>query len=112
MVPADGELSAADKQFIMGELICSGHGTCLVNNEGEPKCQCETGYISGVSSNCEFKCPGDGCSGHGECAVSLQGTSEIFIENLFLENEFNGEVTNTIMQKAYENHSLDSSCSM
>ena len=102
MVPADVELSAADKQFIMGELICSGHGTCLVNNEGEPQCQCETGYISGVNLNCEFKCPGDGCSGHGECAVSLQGTSEIFIKNLFLENEFNGEVTNTIMQKAYE----------
>jgi len=102
MVPVDVELSAADKQFIMGELICSGHGTCLVNNEGEPQCQCETGYINGVNSNCEFKCPGDGCSGHGECAVSLQGTSEIFIENLFLENEFNGEVTNTIMQKAYE----------
>ena len=100
----DAELTVEDKSFIMNELICSGHGTCLTNDAGTPQCQCETGYVNGVNSNCEFKCPGNGCSGHGECSVSLQGTSEIYIENLFLEVNFTGEVTRTIMEKAHLNY--------
>jgi len=99
-IPNSG-LSDADKQFIMGELICSGHGSCLVNDVGEPMCQCETGYINGKNMNCEFQCPGNECNGHGACIVSLQGTPEIFVPDLYVHN---GEesISNIVMQKVNE----------
>ena len=50
--------SDEDKDFIMDELICSGKGTCLLNNKGTSQCACEDGYVSGIDGNCEFVCPG------------------------------------------------------
>lgn len=95
-------LSAADKSFIMEELICSGHGECLTSNAGVPQCQCETGYVNGRLMNCEFKCPGNECSGHGECSVTLQGTAEIYVPNLFLQTT--ASITESVMQKVFETY--------
>ena len=94
-------LSGEDKKFIMDELICSGHGSCLVNDGGDPTCQCQAGFVSGGDGNCEFECPENNCNGHGSCSVSLQGTSEIFVENLFV-NTGEESVSANVLRKTRE----------
>ena len=78
------ELSDNDKLFIMKELVCSGHGLCLQNQQGSTQCSCEAGHKSGSLGSCEFHCPGAAglCNGHGECAVEPVGSSRAFVEGL------------------------------
>ena len=97
----NNDLSPEDKRFIMNELICSGHGQCLVNDAGTPQCQCEAGFINGNNMNCEFKCPGNGCSGHGECIVSLQGTPELYVPNLYV-HKGQESISRDVLQKTNE----------
>ena len=79
--------SNEDKDFIMDQLICSGKGTCLLNNKGTSQCACEDGYVSGKDGNCEFVCPGSlseqgTCAGHGTCSVKYVGATGNKIEGL------------------------------
>ena len=83
--------SDEDKDFIMNELICSGKGTCLLNNKGTSQCACEQGYVSGIDGNCEFICPGaftaEGtCGGHGTCSVKYTGATANIVEDLIRVN--------------------------
>ena len=96
-------LSAEDKKFIMDQLVCSGHGQCLVNDAGTPLCQCEAGYTSGSDNKCNLKCPGNDCSGHGECSASLVGSADIFVPNLY---RYSGEesISQIVLAKAYEKY--------
>ena len=80
---ADIELSDADKVYVMDELVCSGHGSCLLNQQGTTQCTCESGFESGSTGACEFHCPGAGlCSGHGSCSIQPIGSSGAFVEGL------------------------------
>ena len=78
------ELSDNDKLYIMKELVCSGHGTCLQSQTGDTQCSCEAGFKSGSAGACEFHCPGkDGlCNGHGQCNVEPIGSSRAFVDGL------------------------------
>lgn len=55
---------------------CSGNGTCEVV-EGEPSCNCESGFESGGQLTCVAidPCEGETCSGHGTC-VNNGGIAE------------------------------------
>ena len=80
---ANIELSDADKLYIMDELVCSGHGSCLLNQQGTTQCTCEAGFESGAKGACEFHCPGAGlCSGHGSCSIQPVGSSGNHVDGL------------------------------
>ena len=67
----------------MEELVCSGHGSCLLTQQGVTQCTCEVGYESGSSGACEFHCPGAGlCSGHGSCSIQPIGSSGAYVDGL------------------------------
>jgi hypothetical protein len=79
------DLSDNDKLYIMNELVCSGHGSCLLNQQGVTQCSCENSFKSGSQGSCEFFCPtseGSVCSGHGDCSVEPVGTSRAFVDGL------------------------------
>ena len=51
--------------------LCSGHGTCFVNSDGNAICNCDVDnkyYPSGL--NCLNPCDGETCSGNGTCVPS------------------------------------------
>ena len=80
---ANIELSDADKLYVMDELVCSGHGSCLLSQQGVTQCTCEVGYESGSLGACEFHCPGAGlCSGHGSCSIQPIGSSGAYVNGL------------------------------
>jgi hypothetical protein len=78
------ELSDNDKLYIMKELVCSGHGTCLQSQTGATQCSCEAGFKSGSAGACEFHCTGENglCNGHGQCNVEPIGSSRAFVDGL------------------------------
>jgi len=56
------------------DAVCSGHGKCELDNDGNPECKCDslfTGDNCGV--NCPTQVPGEICSGHGKCELPEGG---------------------------------------
>lgn len=47
-----GAISLQSCRLCSSDLVCHGHGTCVVNEYFQPLCDCETGYLS--TDNCHL----------------------------------------------------------
>lgn len=50
-------------------VVCGGHGTCELDDEGHASCACDEGY-GGL--NCVDSCPNEGCGSHGSCVYTSE----------------------------------------
>jgi EGF-like domain len=72
-----------DSNTLCSDQNCSGNGTCVLDADEQPSCECDTGYVT-VDLTCVDPCSNQDCSGNGECVIGLNGDAQCQCNNGYI----------------------------